>query len=99
MPYGAARAEGAPGLARAVEALARAHGATPFSVCLAAFAAVAGLEANALRVSVATINSIRQRVPGLQGLLGFLNNNVVLLADLGGDPTFAELLQRVHAEG
>jgi amino acid adenylation domain-containing protein len=85
-----------PELAAQLRDLSRATGTTPFMLLLAAFKAVlsrsTGLED--ILVGSATSNRPRQ---DLAPLVGFFVNNLVLRTDLGGNPSFKDLLARVKA--
>ncbi|MEU3571816.1 amino acid adenylation domain-containing protein, partial [Kitasatospora sp. NPDC036755] len=79
---------------QAVRDLARAAGATPFMVLLAAFQAVLARHAGAEEVVVAT--GPATRAPGTELLVGALVNTVLLRTSLTGDPSFADLVERVR---
>jgi hypothetical protein len=80
----------------ALAVLARRHDATVFMVTLAAFQALLGRLAAQDDFAVGTPAAGRGR-PELEGLIGFFVNTLAVRAELGGDPTFAELLGRVRA--
>ncbi|MCO1578421.1 amino acid adenylation domain-containing protein [Crossiella sp. SN42] len=82
-------------LGRAAENLARQHGATPFMVLLAAFQALLSRHGGGQDIPVGTAVAGRGR-PELDGLLGFFANTLVLRGNLGGEPTFTDLLTRVR---
>ncbi|MET9700740.1 amino acid adenylation domain-containing protein [Streptomyces sp. NPDC006529] len=82
------------GASQAVRELCRSAGATPFMVLLAAFQAVLARHAGAAEVVVAT--GPATRAPGTELLVGSLVNTVLLRTSLAGDPTFAELVERVR---
>ncbi|MFJ3794144.1 amino acid adenylation domain-containing protein [Kitasatospora sp. NPDC090091] len=79
---------------QAVRDLARAAGATPYIVLLAAFQAVLARHAGTAEVVVATGPATRP--PGTELLVGALVNTVLLRTSLAGDPSFAELVERVR---
>ncbi|MFJ7209114.1 amino acid adenylation domain-containing protein [Streptomyces sp. NPDC098789] len=79
---------------RAVRDLAKSAGATPFMVLLAAFQAVLARHAGTAEVVVAT--GPATRAPGAELLVGSLVNTVLLRTSLAGDPTYAELVERVR---
>ena len=79
-----------------VERLARELDATPFMVWLAAFGALAGRLAGQDEVVVGSPTAGRHRAE-TAGLIGFFVNTLALRVDLGGDPTFGELVARVRA--
>ncbi|HEX8321344.1 amino acid adenylation domain-containing protein, partial [Longimicrobium sp.] len=83
------------GLRARVDALARAHDATPFMVYLAAFQLLLGRYAGQDDVLVGTAVANRGTAD-VEGIVGFFVNTLVLRGDLSGDPTFAELLGRVR---
>jgi amino acid adenylation domain-containing protein len=82
-------------LADRLRALARAEGATPFMVILAAFQALLGRHAGSDDVVVGSPVAGRTRRE-VEGLVGFFANTLVLCADLSGDPSFRALLGRVR---
>ncbi|HEU4452819.1 MAG TPA: amino acid adenylation domain-containing protein, partial [Longimicrobium sp.] len=83
------------GVAARVEALARSHDATPFMVYLAVYQLLLGRYARQDDVLVGTAVANRAS-PEVEGIVGFFVNTLVLRGELGGDPTFAELLGRVR---
>jgi amino acid adenylation domain-containing protein len=83
------------GTAARVAGLARARGATPFMVLLAAFQALLSRWSGQDDVVVATPIANRTR-PELEPLIGFFANTLALRGDLSGDPTFDALLARVR---
>jgi amino acid adenylation domain-containing protein len=78
-----------------LELLGRRAGATPFMVLLAAFQVLLAKYAGSDDVVVGTPVAGRTRRE-LEGLIGFFVNTLVLRTDLGGDPTFGEVLRRVR---
>jgi len=84
-----------PSLAVRAKALGREEGATLFMTLLAAFYAVLFRYTGRDDVAVGTFVANRP-LAELEGLIGFFVNTIVLRADLGGDPTFRELLIRVR---
>ncbi|MFJ8623278.1 amino acid adenylation domain-containing protein [Kitasatospora sp. NPDC093550] len=85
----------APELVAAVGALARAHGATPFMVLLAAFQALLARHSGGLDIAVGTPVAGRSLVE-VEELVGFFTNTLVMRADLSGDPSFLDLLAQVR---
>jgi hypothetical protein len=85
-----------PGLAQGVRELARAEGATPFMVLLAAFSAAlnrwSGLDDLVFGSPIAN----RDRTE-IEHLIGFFSNTFVLRVKADGDPAFAELVKRARA--
>jgi amino acid adenylation domain-containing protein/non-ribosomal peptide synthase protein (TIGR01720 family)/FkbM family methyltransferase len=77
-----------------LQALSSANGATLFMTLLAAFAALLHRHADQDDVVVGTPTAGRNRTE-IEALVGFFINTVVLRNDLGGNPTFVDLLQRV----
>ncbi|MEU4516911.1 amino acid adenylation domain-containing protein [Nonomuraea wenchangensis] len=82
-------------LTGALEALARRRGATLFMVLLAGLKAVLSRYAGQHDVVVGTPVAGRE-LPEFEPLLGMFVNTLVLRTDLGGDPEFGELLDRVR---
>ncbi|MEP7013165.1 MAG: non-ribosomal peptide synthase/polyketide synthase, partial [Acidobacteriota bacterium] len=80
---------------RALAALARRLGATPFMVLLAAFEALLGRLSGQEDLTVGTPFANRGR-PEVEGLIGFFVETLVLRGDLAGDPRFAELAARAR---
>ncbi len=74
--------------------LARAAGATLFSVVMAALALVLARYTGQDDIVMGTANGGRNR-PELETLVGLLVNMNVLRFDLSGDPTFGELIAQV----
>ncbi|MET0395230.1 MAG: non-ribosomal peptide synthase/polyketide synthase, partial [Longimicrobiaceae bacterium] len=84
-----------PATSRAVDALARAEGVTPFMVLLAAWQALLGRWAGQEDVVVGTPAAGRDRVE-LEPLIGFFVNTLALRADLSGRPSLRALAGRVR---
>ena len=82
-------------LTRKVEALARQQGVTPFTVLLAGFATLLSRYSGQTEVVIGSSFANRPQLE-LEPLIGFFVNTLPLRVDLAGDPTFIELLQRVH---
>jgi amino acid adenylation domain-containing protein len=78
-----------------VKDLCQRTGCTPFMALLAAFQAVLARYSGQEDFCIGTPIAGRRR-PELEGLIGFFVNTLVLRTDLGGDPSFHELLGRVR---
>jgi amino acid adenylation domain-containing protein len=83
-------------LAERVGALALREGTTPFNVLLAVFQLLVGRYADTDDLLVGTAIAGR-RTRDVEPLIGFFANTLVLRGDLSGEPTFRQLLARVHA--
>ncbi|WP_460443849.1 condensation domain-containing protein, partial [Amycolatopsis cihanbeyliensis] len=83
------------GLAAAVRAYGRSHGASPFMVLLAAFQAVLARLSGEPDTVVGTPVAGRE-LPELDPLIGMFVNTLVLRTDLSGDPSFAEIVRRAR---
>ncbi len=81
--------------AAGLRALSRREGATLFMTLLAAWQALLGRWAGQDDVVVGTPIAGRTRRE-TEGLIGLFVNTLVLRADLGGDPTFGDLLRQVR---
>jgi len=93
LPFGAA--PGSPGLARALEELARRHGATLFMLLTAGLAAVLARFAGQDDLVLGSPIANRQR-PEISGLIGMFVNTLALRVDLRGEPSFGGILGRVR---
>nr|WP_236667510.1 non-ribosomal peptide synthetase/MFS transporter [Nonomuraea sp. K271] len=85
-----------PSVLGALSRLGRKHRATQYMVLLAAFAVLLSRRARQDDVTIGSPTAGRP-VPELDNLVGCFVNMVTMRVDLSGDPTFAELLQRVRA--
>ncbi len=79
-----------------LRSLSRRLQATPFMTLLSAFALLLARLSGQDDVAVGVPVAGRLR-PELEGLIGFFINPVVIRADLAGDPSFEELVQRVSS--
>ncbi|HYR07355.1 MAG TPA: amino acid adenylation domain-containing protein, partial [Longimicrobium sp.] len=82
--------------AERVGALALREGTTPFNVLLAVFQLLMGRYADTDDLLVGTAVAGR-RTRDVEPLIGFFASTLVLRGDLSGEPTFRQLLARVHA--
>lgn len=80
-----------------LDALARSERATLFMTLLAGYEAVLSRHSGQSAFCVGSPMANRDR-PELRPLVGCLTETLVLRADVGGDPTFRELLRRVRAD-
>jgi amino acid adenylation domain-containing protein len=85
----------APPLVAALRETARRQESTLFMVVLAAFELLLQRYADQDDLLVGSPIAGRNR-PGIEGLIGFFVNTLVLRGELGGEPSFAELLARVR---
>jgi amino acid adenylation domain-containing protein len=83
-------------LSSAVHALSRNEGTTPFMTLLAAFQVLLARWSGQEDFAVGSPVANRTR-PETERVLGYFVNMLVLRADLSGDPTVREILQRVRA--
>ncbi|HEX2076352.1 MAG TPA: amino acid adenylation domain-containing protein, partial [Longimicrobium sp.] len=83
------------GVAEGLRALSRAEGTTLFMTVLAGWQALLGRWAAEDDVVVGTPIAGRTQHE-VEGLIGFFVNMLALRAELGGDPTWRELLERVR---
>ncbi|HEU4885054.1 MAG TPA: amino acid adenylation domain-containing protein, partial [Longimicrobium sp.] len=81
--------------ARAVDALARAEGATRFQLLLGAFAVLLGRWSGQEDVIVGSPVAGRGR-PETEGMVGLFVNTLALRTDLSGDPDFRAIIGRVR---
>ncbi|MFI7643312.1 amino acid adenylation domain-containing protein [Nonomuraea sp. NPDC049400] len=79
----------------ALRQVAERHGATSFMILLSVFLVLLRRHTGHSDLSVGTVVAGRDR-PEVDDVVGPLVNTVVLRADLGGDPSFGELLDRVR---
>jgi hypothetical protein len=82
-------------LSRALKELSRGEGATLFMTLLAGFQILLSRYSGQTDVVVGTPIAGRDRVE-TEGLIGFFINTLALRADLSGNPSFREFLQRVR---
>lgn len=82
-------------LARAAERLARDTGSSLFAVLLTAFSVLMSRHANQPDHVVGSLVANRTQAE-IEGVLGFFTNTVALRMDVGGEPTFREVLSRVR---
>jgi amino acid adenylation domain-containing protein len=82
-------------LSEGIRALAQHERVTPFMLLLAGFAILLHRYCGQDDIVVGSPVANRNR-PELADLIGFFVNSLVLRTDVGGDPTFAELLHRVR---
>ena len=83
-------------LTQDLQALSRQSEVTLATTLLAAFQALLGRYTGQTDIVVGTPIANRTR-PELENLVGFFVNSLVIRTDLSGDPTFRELLGRVHS--
>ena len=77
-----------------LKAYCRAHNATMHQVMLAAFEALIARYANQSEFLLGSTIANRTQ-PGMENVVGRFANPQVILADVNGDPTYAQLLRRV----
>ncbi|MFI1436644.1 amino acid adenylation domain-containing protein [Streptomyces lydicus] len=83
------------GLSRALDELSAVEGVTPFMVVLAAFQVFLSRVSGQSDVAVGSPVAGRGH-PDVEGLIGFFVNTLVLRSDMGGEPSFREVLGRVR---
>ncbi|VTU34383.1 Linear gramicidin synthase subunit D [Variovorax sp. SRS16] len=84
-----------PRLREAVHAFGSREAVTPFVIFLSALALMLGREAKSEDVPIGTPIANRHRFASEQ-LVGTLVNTLVMRTDLSGDPSFAQLVNRVR---
>lgn len=84
-----------PGLSPAAKTMAQREGVTLFMLLLAVFHVLLARWSGQDDIVTGLPIANRQR-PELEGLIGFFVNTLVLRVDLGGDPSFREILRRVR---
>jgi amino acid adenylation domain-containing protein/non-ribosomal peptide synthase protein (TIGR01720 family) len=78
-----------------LKALTQREGGTPFMTLMAAFQTLMSCYTGQTDIVVGTDVANRNRAE-TEGLIGFFVNQLVMRADLAGDPTFREILARVR---
>ncbi len=78
-----------------IKALSRREKSSLYMTLLAAFQALLHRYTGQEDISVGTPIANRQQAE-IEALIGFFVNTLVMRTDLGGDPSFRELLKRVH---
>ncbi|MFG6194364.1 amino acid adenylation domain-containing protein [Nonomuraea sp. JJY05] len=76
------------------KAYCRSLGATPYMVLFAAYLVVLSRRSGGRDLVVGTPIANRDKVE-FEGLIGFFTNTLAIRADLSGDPSFAEVVERV----
>ncbi|MGD2115242.1 MAG: amino acid adenylation domain-containing protein, partial [Acidobacteriota bacterium] len=84
-----------PELTRKLEAASRREGATLFMTLMAGLKALLAKVCGSTDVAVGADHANRDRLE-TESLIGFFVNILVLRTDLGGDPTFRQILERVR---
>jgi aspartate racemase len=84
-----------PKLSEAIRKIGQQVGATPFMTLFAAFAALLSRYSGQEDILVGTPIANRGQTE-VEGLIGFFVNTLVLRANLAGNPTFKEFLERVR---
>lgn len=83
-----------PAQLTAVKSLGQANGATLYMTLLAAYATVLQRYTGRTNVLVGS-GSAGRSIPETESVVGYVNSTLVQRADFSGNPTFAQLLQRV----
>jgi hypothetical protein len=84
-----------PELAERIRQLSRREGVTLYMLLLAAFKVLLSRYCKQEDICVGSPASART-LPGTESLIGFFANAMVIRTDLGGNPSFRELLRRVR---
>ncbi|MGV9328736.1 amino acid adenylation domain-containing protein [Streptosporangium sandarakinum] len=87
----------APATVRALEDLARSGRTTLFTVLAAAYQVLLSRHSGQRDVLVGSVVAGRERVE-LEPMVGYVAQTVLLRGDLGGDPTFADLVGRTRGD-
>ncbi len=83
------------GIARGLQELCRQHGVTPYMALFAAYQVL--LSRHSRQDDFAIGSTVAGRMlPELEGTIGLFANVLAMRADLSGNPTFVELLDRVR---
>jgi hypothetical protein len=82
-------------LSKSLSGLSQQQGVTLFMTLLAAFQALLARYTRQEDIAIGSPVAGRNRAE-LEGLIGFFVNTLVMRTDLGGNPSFIELLQRVR---
>ncbi|MET8701434.1 amino acid adenylation domain-containing protein [Kitasatospora sp. NPDC004723] len=83
-------------LVRELAALAHRRGATTYMALLAVFTVLLARYSRQRDVVVGVPTAVRDR-PELEPLIGYFVNTLPIRTELGGDPSFTEVLERVRA--
>ena len=84
-----------PELSERVKAFGRSEGATLFMVLMSAFQVLLHRHSGETDIAIGSAIANRNRSE-IEGVIGFFANNLVLRADLDGNPTVRELMGRVR---
>ncbi|OGV25769.1 MAG: hypothetical protein A3F18_05490 [Legionellales bacterium RIFCSPHIGHO2_12_FULL_37_14] len=85
-----------PNLVKNLHQLAQELHTTPYVVLITTFNILLAQYSNLYDIVIGTGMAGRE-TPGLDKLIGFFVNTIVLRNDLAGNPTFADLIQKVHS--